>query len=268
MRTSLLLPLLLCAAALPAQDREFGTPVQTTLTNVRAEPEAFRGVTVVFAVQFASLGKISNPFFTRFTPTDFVNLYVWGDEQPIWRQGSYEDLFGTMFYAKTGNQLDEIYKLRTYQRLQVTGVVRNTFQGMPWIEVTSISPLPNQVDLAVLTHLYRGEQWMEQRRWPRAISELSMAAGEGVPDTVRRAVHRSLGVCYLRVGEPGRAQAHLQAAASLTTDTDIELEHMLASARSQPTLELDRTVDVAGLRDFERPMWEAFDNDKSTKPKQ
>lgn len=260
MRTSLLLSLLLCAAALPAQDREFGASVQTTLTQVRAEPDAFRNVKIVFNVQYASLGKLSNPFFTRFTPTDFTNLYVWGEEQPIWRQNAYEDLFGMLFYPKMGKQLEDIYKLRTYQRLRVSGVVRNTFQGVPWIEVLDYEMLPGQVDLAVLTHMYRGEQLMEQRRWQRAIAELSLAAGEGVPETVRMAMHRSLGTCYLRIGEPGRAMAHLETAAGLCQDTDIELERMLAAAKEQPLLEIDRTVDSSGLRDFERPMWEAFED--------
>lgn len=265
MRTSLLLSLLVAAAALPAQDREFGTSVRTTLTQVRAEPDAFRNVKIVFDVQYASLGKLSNPFFTRFTPTDYTNLYVWADEQPIWRQGAYEDLFGTLFYPKLGDRLEEVYKLRTYQRLQVTGIVRNTFQGVPWIEISEFQVLPGQVDLAVLTHLYRGEQLMDQRRWQRAIAELSLATGEGVPDTARQAVHRGLGVCFLRIGEPGRAMAHLQTAVQLGQQTDLELERMLVAAKEQPLLEIDRTVDSSGLRDFERPMWEAFEDGKTSK---
>ena len=75
MRTPLFVSFLLGVAALPAQDRDFGVAVPTTLTTVRSEPEAFKNVKVQFTLQFASLGKLSNPFFTKFTPTDYANFY-------------------------------------------------------------------------------------------------------------------------------------------------------------------------------------------------
>src|SRR5262245_4065585 len=128
MKTSLLATLVLCAAGLPAQDPEFNAPVATTLTKVRQDPDAFRNVKVVFVAQFAALGKISNPFFTQFTPTEYSNIYVWGDDQPIWQRAAYDDLFGNLFYPKTGSQLEEVFELRMYQRLQMTAIVRNTFQ--------------------------------------------------------------------------------------------------------------------------------------------
>src|SRR5882724_8146315 len=119
MRTSLLISFLLGAALLPAQDREFGSAVRTTLTQIRAEPDAYTGVKVVFPLQFASLGKLSNPFFTKFTPADFANFYAGAEEQPLSRREAYEDLFGTLFYAKLGPKLEQLYQLRVYQRLQV-----------------------------------------------------------------------------------------------------------------------------------------------------
>src|SRR5262245_35096075 len=56
MKTSLLATLVLCAAALPAQEDNISTSVVTTLTNIRNDPEAFRNVKVNFTAQFASLG--------------------------------------------------------------------------------------------------------------------------------------------------------------------------------------------------------------------
>src|SRR5262245_52170150 len=187
MKTSLLATLLLCAAALPAQDQDDpNTSVVTTLTNVKADPDAYRNVKVTFNVQFVSLGRIANPFFTRFTPAEFTNIYVWADEQPIWQRSSYEDMFGNMFYPKVGPQLQQIFELHMYERLSVTGIVRNTFQSTPWIEVTEFSPLSGQVNAAVLSHLYRGETFMSERRWQRAIAELTLAPGSGVPAAAQR----------------------------------------------------------------------------------
>jgi hypothetical protein len=267
MRTSLLVPLFLGAVALPAQESDFGTCVPTTLSEVRAEPEAFRGVRLQFTIQFGSLGRISNPFFTKFTPTDFVNFYAWADEQQIWQQATYKDLFGMLFYSKLGEKLEQLYEVRLYERLLVTGIVRNTFQNQPWIEVLDFERVPGQVDAAVLSHLYRGEKMMAERKWQRAIGELSMVSGEGVPQHALRAMHKNLGVCYLRIGEAKQAEAHLVAASALVPETDFELERLLASVSADPGAELDRTIPTTGVRDSERPMWEAFDGDRPTQGK-
>jgi len=262
MKTALFVPFLL-AAVLPAQDREFGVPVTTTLTEIRAEPEAYKNVKVKFTIQFASLGKISNPFFTKFTPTDYANFYAWAEEQPIWQQGAYEDLFGMLFLSKTHDKLEMLYQLKVYERVNVTGVIRNTFQNTPWIEVLDFESAGGRLDTAVLAHLYRGEKLMEQRLWQRAIAELTLAPGSGVPEQAQRAAHRNLGICLLRIGESQKAISYLQAAANLTKGVDRELEELLATAKSQPDQAIDRTVDSGSLRDSERPMWEAFEGDKT-----
>ncbi|MFO1077268.1 MAG: hypothetical protein U1E73_06025 [Planctomycetota bacterium] len=262
MRTATIVTFLLGAAALTAQDREFGVPVETTLTQVRAEPEAYKNVKVKFTVQFASLGKISNPFFTKFTPTDFTNFYSWADEQAIWRQDAYQNLFGMLFLSKTHEKLEQLYTLHTYDRIELTGIVRNTFQGEPWIEVTDFERQSGKLDTAVITHLYRGEKLMDQRMWQRAIAELSLVPGAGVPPTAMGATYKNLGTCLLRIGEAGLATSYLQSASTLAKGRDREVEDLLALAKVNPDQAIDRTVDSRTLKDHERPMWEAFDDGK------
>lgn len=260
MKTSLLATLVLCAAV-SAQDTvtQADSPVVTTLTTIRKTPEAFTNVTVQFTVQFASLGRISNPFFTRFTPAEFANFYAWADEQPLWQRTSYDDVFGNLFYAKSGTQLQEVYGLAMYERMTVTGIVRNTFQSMPFIEVTSFSKMGEQVNSASLAHMYRGEQHMAERRWQRAIAELTLAPVGTAPATLRSAAYKSLGICHLRIGENEQAKTYLQMAQSLTTTTDTELNDLVSTAMTAPSKELDRVVGTNDLKDSERPMWEAFD---------
>lgn len=265
MKPALFVSFLLGVAALPAQDREFGVAVKATLSEIRAEPEAFHNVKIDVTLQFASLGRIANPFFTKFTPSDFANFYAWGDEQQIWQRTAYEDVFGMLFLSKTHPKLEQLYSLRTYQRIHVTGVVRDTFQGLPWIEVTDFSEVADQLDTAVLTHLHRGEQLMTQRKWQRAIAELSLAPGDGVPPNATRAAHKDLGICLLRMGEPQAAIGYLESASQLSTTPDLEIETLLATARAEPEQAIDRTVDSSTLRDSERPMWEAFDGDQTAR---
>lgn len=260
MRSALLASFLLGATALPAQQDEFGVPVPTTLTEVRQNPDAYKNVKIIFTVQFASLGRISNPFFTKFTPTDYSNFYAWGDEQEIWQEPVYNDVFGMLFLSKMSKQLDALYALQLYERVKCTAVVRNTFQDLPWIEVMSFQKVDGQLDTATLTHLHRGESLMKQHLWQRAMSELALAPGEGVPPHALRVTNKNLGICHLRMGDPKAAIGYLQSAASMSKNRDFEVESLLATARNSPSDAIDRTVDVSALADSERPMWEAFDD--------
>lgn len=263
MKKTLIASFLLCAA-LPAQEQEFGTSVSTTLTAVRSDPDAFRNVKVEFTVQFAALGNLSNPFFTRFTPTEYTNLLVWADEQPIWQKGEYDNVFGMLFYSKQGEKLSTVHSMKPYERFKVQGIIRNTFQNTPWIEMTDFTPVTGAVDTATLTHLYRGEKLMAERQWQKAIAELNLAHGGSAPTTVQYATYRNLGICHLRVGESEQATACLRTARSLSTAVDGELDRMLATATTSPIAELDRSVGTGSLKDYEKPMWDAFETGNVT----
>ena len=253
----LLLLSVLFVPALAAAQTNPGVEISTTLTEVRTEPEAFKNVKIRFTVQFCSLGNLSNPFFTQFTPTEYVNFHAWADEQPIWQKTAYEDVFGMLFYSKSNDDLGELCSTKIYQRLELTGVVRNTFHGTPWIEVTSYTSLDGSVDTATLTNLYRGELHMQNRRWQRAVSEFSLANTEDAPTSVQFAVQKNLGTCYLRMGEADAARTHLSAASEIDS-SDLQVKRLLATANEAPSKGLDRTVDKNSVKEHERPLWDAF----------
>ena len=126
------------------------------------------------------MGRIANPFFTEFVPNDFANFYAWGVDQEIWKKAEYDDVFGMLFLSKENEQIDELYSLELYDRITVTGIVKNVFQGKPWIEVKSFDSMPGKVNTATLAHLYRGDVHMQRRQWQRAVSELSLASAGAV----------------------------------------------------------------------------------------
>ncbi len=234
--------------------------VQTTLDDIRQHPDAYKSVWVQFPVQFCSIGRVSNPFFTQFVPSQFANFYAWSAEQPIWREKEYDDVFGTLFISKENEQLNDIYDLGLYQRINVTGVVRNVFQSKPWIEVISFEPMPGAVDTPTLAHMFRGESHMQRRQWNRAISELSLASAGDVPQTVLSKVHEDLAVCYLRLGESDQAVMHLEEAKRMQTTSSTEFDELYRTAKNSPELQLDRQVEAVEVGDHERPMWEAFED--------
>jgi hypothetical protein len=254
------------AAPCAAQDKDPAdhTTVDTTLAEVRKTPDAFRGVKLTFPVQFAWIGKVSNPFFTQFVPSDFANMQAWGTEQPIWRRTEYDDVFLLLFLSKQNTQLSELFKIQRYERLQITGVVRNTFQGEPWIEVLTFTRQGAGVDTATLAHMYRGEQHMADRAWNRAISELTMSLRGSSPTEVQAHAHKNLGICYLRLGEAKSAVTHLTQASKLWAQEDPETTRLTTIAQSHPSLELDRQVRARAMDEGDRPLWEAFED--ATKP--
>ena len=240
--------------------------VPTTLEQLRETPDAFKGVWVRFEIQFCSLGRISNPFFTEFDPSRFANFYAWSGEQEIWRKAEYDNVFGCLFVDKELPVVDELYDKKLYQRFVATGVVRNVFQDRPWIEVRQFEPCPGQVDTPTLAHLYRAEKHMVDRDWQKAISELSMAPSADKPRFLRTAVHKNLAVCYLRVGEATQARSHLEVANRLQTQPDRELTQLSQVAAENPQAALDQGVDKGAVGEADRPLWEAFEDSRPARP--
>ena len=234
--------------------------VDVDLDTLRRAPEAFMNVRVRFDVQFCSLGRIWNPFFTRFVPSEYANFYAWSGTQPIWQRDSYEDVFGMLFLAKSNAQLADLYKFRTYERLTLEGIVQNTFQGNPWIEVLTMTPIQGRVDTPPLAHLYRAQLHMEKREWQKAISELSLAPAIEQPTHVMAAINKNLGLCYLRTGESSKAAVYLATADRLADGRDVETSRLAQAAVQDPASQLDRAVDRSKMSETNRPLWEAFDD--------
>lgn len=235
-----------------------GPVVTTTLSAIRAAPDSYNGIWVRFTVQFASMGKIQNPFFTQFVPYRFANFYTWPDEKQIWKKKEYEDLFGLLFIAKDNPQTQTIYSTRVYQRMVITGVVRSIFQGEPWIEVTEFEFVAPKVNTATLSHMFRGETHIKKRQWKQAIAELSLAPAVDLPPLVTGHIHKDLALCYLRLGEVDTAVSHLESAVNLLQSVDHEIQRMAKLAKVRPETFLDRTLGSAEVEDYQRPMWEAF----------
>lgn len=236
-----------------------GKIVHTSLSRIRSAADAYRHVWVRFRVQFVSMGTVKNPFFTRFVPANYANFYAWAGEQRIWQREEYEVPFPLLFLPKDSSQLEELYQLKLYTQLDVIGIVRNVFSGEPWIEIRGFRQGPKKVTTSVLTHMYRGEQFMKKREWVKAISELSLAHSANIPDNVLLATHQNLGVCHLRLGEAEIAVKHMRRAMALAKDPDVETRRLAEVAETSPEQELDRTVTGAQIADHERPMWEAFE---------
>jgi hypothetical protein len=202
----------LVAAPLAAQhDSRLFEPKETTLEGVRANATAFKNVYVTFTCQFQGIGGVHNPFFTRFTRSEYANFAVWGDNQKIWLKEEYQNPLPGLFVQKNGRDdtLKLLYRLRRYQRIRIVGVVRNVFRDEPWLDVISIEEVGGKVTIPTLAHMHKASDYMAQRKWAQAGTELNQAMTGGLPDFYMGWIHANLGECFMRLGKPDAALSQL-----------------------------------------------------------
>lgn len=252
----------LCASATSAQHElgGFEAAKEVELTTVRANPQAFKNVWIKFSGTYLGLGAVHNPFFTRFTRAEFANFAAWDNDQQIWKQKEYDRACSTLFAEKKNAKLlDSLYSLQRYQRIMMTGVVRNAWQGDPWIEVTQIDTIDEpRITSASLTHMNRGYQLIEQRKWAQAAIEFNLASSKTLTTEARGWMHGYLGLCQMRLGRPESALTQLDAAKTLIPTSDV-IDEWLTQVRVNPGSAIDTSSRVTSIRRGDRPMWEAVE---------
>ncbi len=188
---------------------------ETTLGNLRTNPDAYRNVRVTLTLQMNERTGFWNPFFTRFTPDNYVNFSAWGDEQRLWVAAEYGNEFPLLFVERRSETARTILAAEPFERFRVTAVVRDTFRGMPWIEVTKVKSLSEKLSRGTLVHGARGRKWMEAGKWTLAANEFDRAIAGDLPDASRVGLLKDLSVCHYARGDRDRTRSVLLAAADL-----------------------------------------------------
>lgn len=258
----------LFASAASAQQElgGFEAAKEVELATVRKNPQAFKNVWIKFTGTYMGLGNVHNPFFTRFTRAEFTNFALWDDTQQIWKQSEYDRPCSTVFAEKkNGPVLEKLYALQRYQRVTLTGVVRNEWQGDPWIEVSVIEPIEEpRITSASLTHMRRAHGFIEGRKWAQAAIELNLASSQTLTTQARGWLHGYLGLCQMRLGRPELALQQLDTAKGLIPADEV-IDEWLTQARQDPSSAIDTSTRVTTIRRGDRPMWEAVE--ETSKPR-
>ncbi len=265
-----LLGALLVAAQLPAQqdDSTLSTPKETSLRELMQKPIAYKNVWVVFTGTFSGVGQLHNPFFTRFTRANHVNFALWGDDAKMWVREEYDNPCATLFVAKANDETTTVlYKLPRYQRVRLTGVVRNAFHGKPWVEITKIEPLETRYTTASLRHLHRAYKHLSSHEWKKAGVELGLAQAPELPAQARGWIEYYRGVCLMRVGQPGKAMQALRLAQTLLGNRP-EVEDQIAQLGKDPKSQIDEVLRKPLVAKSKRPFWEAVEKGQKEEAKE
>jgi hypothetical protein len=177
----------------------------TTLSLLRAEPTRHLGQTlrVVFVVQ--SRPERWNSYLTRFGLEDYRALEVWGDEQFLWDPEAFTTTLGLVF-ARRGQPIEAwVDEARPFERYEAVACVRQAFLGRPWIEISEMHKLDQQVGEGSLIHASRAVALMLTGEWPLAQEDLQRAlADERLPEHQRAELERLAAVCAEALAQPER----------------------------------------------------------------
>lgn len=200
----LLVGILLGAHAVQAGDRTAGPdasppaapePLPAELGAIRARPSPWLGKRVRFVLQFRSLLEDWNPSMTRFGTADWVALSGWADERFTWDATVYENPLTTLFVRRGSPLAEQVAAARPHERFEVVAWVREVFLDEPWIEIESMTPLPEEVGEGTILHVGRARDFMRKKQWDLALDQFERAKAAPLPAHALAELEREIMEC-------------------------------------------------------------------------
>lgn len=167
-----------------------GAPLatSTSLSDLRRDPVAWRGKPVVLTLQFQAPLPSWRPWLTRFDESRYFGFSAWGDEQQLWHAAEFAAP-GTRLFARRGTPAAlALGAAPVYRRFRVTCVLRNVFEGKPWIEVLSAEPLERAIGQGTLLHAGRAIELEAEGHDAAAAEQYERALAAPAPSAMRSAL--------------------------------------------------------------------------------
>jgi hypothetical protein len=174
-------------AAHPSAARGFEAPAAeevplVTWRELAERPCRWLGRTVRVRVQVESHPSDWKPYVTRFGTGQFDALQGWTDEQFPWVQAEFEAPLVRVFARKGSAAASGLSGAKPYARFELTGVVREVFLDLPWVEVVAALPMGDAIEEASVIHAARAIELMGESAWDLAELELDQALEAPMPE--------------------------------------------------------------------------------------
>jgi hypothetical protein len=208
---------------------------EVPLSKILVTPEAWRDVPVSFVVQFHQIGKAGSSFFTRFEADAWLGFSAWADDAALWDKKAFDSDFPHLFVRRNGADARLVGAAALYDRLAVSGIVRDVIKGKPWIEVTSVRTLSEKMNEGTLVHLVKGLMLRDYRRFDAAAREFEAADAVTLPVPVRLVGMREQAYALLNSRKPKAAEEKILAALALdpeNAETALALNHIRDVAKT------------------------------------
>lgn len=182
------LPILLAALPLVLPHAAPQTARATTLVELRASPGRLLGEEVEFTLQFRGLTESWNPYLSRFEPGRWLGLSAWPDEVFTWDAASYDAPMLRLF-AWRGSPLEATLRHAVpYQRFRATAIVREQFLGEPWLELTALTRLAEEVGEGTVLHVTRARELVLEGNYDLALEQYERARLAPLPSHALAAI--------------------------------------------------------------------------------
>ena len=140
------------------------------------------GRTLRVRVQVESHPTDWDAYLTRFGTGQFEALQGWADDQYPWMKSDFDAPQVRVFVRKGSAAASAIAGAKTYSRFELTGIVREVFLDLPWIEVTDARPMSDVLTEATVIHAARAIELIREGAWRLARLELDQALEAPLPD--------------------------------------------------------------------------------------
>ena len=159
-----------------------------SLTALAADPVAWRGVEAEFVMQFGSELESYHWWATRFNPSDYLGFSAWGDEQWLWEERAFNAPRTRLFVRRGTTAATVLAGTPLYRRFQVRAVVRTIFEGEPWIEILSATPLDRSLGQGSLLHATNAFVYLKDGQLDAARVQFDRAIAAPMPAAMRQAL--------------------------------------------------------------------------------
>lgn len=163
------------------------------LRELMVRPAEYKSIDVVFQAVFHRYESVYVPFYTPYTPEDYVALSVWpGDVKLSDLQERKKDM-PFVFVRKSNPYLKNFLNLEMYSAVEIKGTVMNDFHGYPWIEAMYIEVQSGPIySKAMLHHLINGFELADKGNLEKASEHMQKAMSLNPPPSEAASVQRFL----------------------------------------------------------------------------
>lgn len=121
--------------------------VRADLSDIVATPHEYRETDVVFSAVFDSSSEVIYiPGYTPFAEEKHVAFSVWIEGTRFWNAAdSIKGLVRTLYMRKDNPNLGKLVRIPQFQPVEIKGMVRSSFNDIPWIEAFEVAPMGSLV---------------------------------------------------------------------------------------------------------------------------
>ncbi len=183
-----------------------GDKKDVTLNDVLKTPREYVDVEVKFKVYFDAAGRNFNPYFTRFNEETWGNFSAYPIDARLYDKRDFPRPYPFFFASKMDKTWKKVKDVDHLRVIEITGVVRDVFQGQPWIEVVDWSGSGGGLSEDDIRDVIRADANYVAGNYKDAARLYERADSSSLPGTVRADLQRRLGDAYYHAGEYGDAQ--------------------------------------------------------------